>query len=91
MPRKPERPLGDEDFDEQGEGWREPVEAETPSEVTQKGDAAHKPEVEEDLDGVDEASRESMDASDPPARSVVTRTGDPKRPSDPRPREPVTR
>jgi hypothetical protein len=69
MPRKKKRPLGDEDFEQKGEDWREPVVA----------------------DAVDEASRESMDASDPPARSVVTRTGDPKRPSDPRPREPVTR
>ena len=91
MPRKPERPLGDEDFDEQGEDWREPVEAETSSKVTQKGDAPHKPEPEAELDAVDEASRESMDASDPPARSAVTRTGDPKRPSDPRPRDPFAR
>ena len=81
MPRKPERP----------EDWHEPVEAETPSDVTQKGDAAHTRALEEELDPVDEASRESMDASDPPARSVVTRTGDPKRPSDPRAREPFTR
>ena len=33
-----------------------------------------------EIDSVDEASRESMDASDPPARSVITRIGEPKRP-----------
>lgn len=88
-PRRPERPLGDEDFDERGEDWREPVEAELPPGVTQKGDADHEPDPRE-LDPVDEASRESMDASDPPARSVVVRTGEPRRPSDPVPREPTT-
>jgi hypothetical protein len=52
------------------------------------GDDGHETDSAE-IDSVEEASRESMDASDPPARSVVTRVGEPKRPSDPVPRDPT--
>ena len=57
--------------------------------MTRNGDGAHEPDAAE-IDSVEEASRASMPASDPPARSVLTRIGEPKRPSDPVPREPVT-
>lgn len=53
---------------------------------TPKSDEAREAEPLDQDAAVDEASRESMDASDPPARSVVTRVGEPKRPSDPKPK-----